>query len=813
MPAVVKRRTSDARVRSAVAIGLALVIAAAIGVAPASASAKTLFTPRVGSALGLEPAAGGPEIAAAPSVPVVYHGGLVMRDVTIHTVWWAPAGHAFDGSPGFFVPGYEAMIEQFFTDVAAASGTPGSIFSVLDQYGDHTGPGSYDIHYSAAADSVTDTDAYPRRADQCASPEGVATCVTDLELQREVDKLIGPAAPGERGLSNIWFVLLPPDVDTCSSDDVCGTNSYAGYHSEFDLGHGLTIYGSIPDPLIELTPGPGSDPEGNPEAESTIDTLAHETIEAITDPVGNAWMDPNGYETADKCETGPQDGTPLGYAADGSPYNQLINGHEYLIQDIWSDAREGCVQSSSVTTTTLPRQVIDLRQFSAQVSGDTGRPGRLPVGVGLARGGELVALARGVTRPDGSWGPLTLRGAHGAPHAVGDDRDEIEVSYGSGRGAPAPDLIETGDGGNPFTESGYTGWFDLDNGYAVQSAGGQSRVLLGPCGQTGVLSLRIGAALTEPPAQLCGTETDAAIVPVSHLSSGTPVTLTSEDNRGVSFVNPPGALVAMTISLGEPDSVSGLGNADVLFTPTGFPTCAAYLRVRAVSCSGLVPGARYALGRLHAGAGADGTIFVADPGLRGGQVLTLTDAAGRRLTSLHVARLRVHIVGNETVVGSGTCQPGEYWGPPVTHPPNSSGVTYGIAGTGTVCPADGSAAGLPTADIAQTDEFSGGQTITAVPQIESTAPLDDETLYGSFVASAQSGLPAANGAVAATGAPISLTITPAGSRHPVFSSPNVDSAAGVGVPALAPGGYTATWVLHDANGDTRTTTTRFTDEA
>jgi hypothetical protein len=35
----------------------------------------------------------------------------------------------------------------------------------------------------------------------------------------------------------------------------------------------------------------------------------------------------------------------------------------------------------------------------------------------------------------------------------------------------------------------------------------------------------------------------------------------------------------------------------------------------------------------------------------------------------------------------------------------------------------------------------------------------------------------------------------------------------VEVRALAPGPYVATWVLHDAAGDTRTIITRFADEA
>ena len=181
-------------------------------------------------------------------------------------------------------------------------------------------------------------------------------------------------------------MFLPPDVDTCTQPGQCATTVFAGYHSEFDLGNGPTVYVPVPDPLVEFTPPPGSDPEGNPEAESTIDTVAHETEESITDPYGTAWMDPNGLEVADKCETGPQQGTPLGYAPDGSPYNQIVNGHEYLVQDMWSNAASGCVQGSTATGSALPLHTVNLRQFSSYVSGSTGVPGRLSV--------EVVAAAR-----------------------------------------------------------------------------------------------------------------------------------------------------------------------------------------------------------------------------------------------------------------------------------------------------------------------------------------------------------------------------------------------------------------------------------
>jgi hypothetical protein len=271
------------------------------------------------------------------------------------------------------------------------------------------------------------------------------------------------------------------------------------------------------------------------------------------------------------------------------------------------------------------------------------------------------------------------------------------------------------------------------------------------------------------------------------------------------------------VSLGEPNSISAVANRHVTFTPTGFPACTAFTRIRTVRCSGLVPHAAYHLlnhGHTlgHGRAGSAGAVTVGGLSLRGGEVVTLVNGAGRRLTSLHVAHLRVDLIGDQTVVASGSCQAGDYWGPPVTKVPVSSAVGLGIGGSGTVCPSTGHAKGLSAADLAQTDDFSGGQTVTQVPQIESTAPIQDETLYGSFVASAQSGLPGPHGAISATGVPVALTITRAGSGRRVFHAGNVDTPRGVAVPALAPGPYVATWVLHDAAGDTRTVTTRFVDQ-
>jgi hypothetical protein len=109
---------------------------------------------------------------------------------------------------------------------------------------------------------------------------------------------------------------------------------------------------------------------------------------------------------------------------------------------------------------------------------------------------------------------------------------------------------------------------------------------------------------------------------------------------------------------------------------------------------------------------------------------------------------------------------------------------------------------MPADTIAQTDERSGGATKIDLPTVADTSPMDGESVHGEFIAVAES----SGGPL-----PISVSIAPSSGGSPVFTAANADTAAGVEVPALSPGSYTATWTVSDPNGDTRTQTTQFTD--
>src|SRR5205823_1209187 len=112
---------------------LAAIFFVAFGALAPAAWAATTFHPRIAGALGLVPPANRHgqlstgDVASGALTPVTYHSGAVMAGgITIHTIFWAAPGFAFQGSPGGGVPTYEGLIQQFLGDVAADNGSAGS---------------------------------------------------------------------------------------------------------------------------------------------------------------------------------------------------------------------------------------------------------------------------------------------------------------------------------------------------------------------------------------------------------------------------------------------------------------------------------------------------------------------------------------------------------------------------------------------------------------------------------------------------------------------------------------------------------------
>ena len=559
----------------------------------------------------------------------------------------------------------------------------------------------------------------------------------------------------------------------------------------------------------------------------------------MTDPEGAGWMDPNGFEVGDKCEFG-QNGTPLGFAANGSPYNQVINGHEYLFQEMWANVGDsgnpGCVQATDHHG--QPAAASAGQPAPVQLHGDRQRQ---PVARRRRRRpGKPASRRRRRERGHGRQGidhdrrQRQLVGVAGRARASATTATRSTSTY-SGAGAPTPShqVIQTGNGGDPFNEAGWMGWFTMDAG----SSATNSTLTLAPCFQTGQLSAFLNSTALASPTDYCNTQTDSAAVPAPAARPADRFSWTSNDNRAFQDPSAPipnlqGGLVSLTAPVGEPGSVfcspesspcTPPFTALSFFTPGGFPSCTADLELQEVGCTGLVPNRTYVLsdGRQRASGTADssGTIIEQLAAPRG-SIVTLANGS-RTLTALHVARIRVDLLGDAASVLSGRCQPGDYWGDPPATPPTSAAAGTptsadggGSALTGMICPLNGSADGLPTAALAQTDELSGGLTETEVPEIVDTSPIDGESLYGKFTALAESGLLLPDNTLLPTNAisRISLQILTADGATQVFKAGNVATSKGVTVTGLAPGSYLALWTLTDQNGDTMSLGTRFTEQ-
>jgi len=369
-------------------------------------------------------------------------------------------------------------VKQFLTDAAAASGTTSNVFSVLREYGQQTGaatavPGSYSIAYDAMSDSTEDVDPYPSSGG-CASPSGAPTCLTDAQVQAEIDAV---APTDERGLGNLWFVLLPPNVDECITAGSCGTNTFAGYHEAMDRAGGVTIYGVIIDPIVEIVPGRAAIPRviPTPRRRSTPSP----TRPSRPSPIPRHRLGgPQRLRGRRQVRGGPADREPARLRRERLALRPTHRRPRVPDPGDVVERRRGLRTAhdpNRITAAAPPGRPDAVqqhaeRQHRLQHARCGGRRRRLSRASGQSTGATTPA-STGATSPAGSGATpprnpfatkvvqaSTTTNANGAwslslaPFAVGDDRDLIKVTYA---GAPLlPDFITTGNGGDPFAEAG-----------------------------------------------------------------------------------------------------------------------------------------------------------------------------------------------------------------------------------------------------------------------------------------------------------------------------------------------------------------------
>ena len=241
------------------------------------------------------------------AVNLTYHGGDVINTAKVVCIFWGPTW-ASGGSDNSRATTIQAFRNQLGTS---------SHYSMLTQYYD-----SAYINTTNLAGSQPDwfdtTNALPSTGN-----------VTDSVVQAEVKRYI--SAHGYNG-STIYEVFLPKYVpgttklvySSDGSSTSCGGPglAYCAYHSSYSSTSGYVKYSIEPYPSCS-----GCQVSGWTVVQNMTHFMVHETREAVTDALGNAWYDSSGYEADDKCA-----------------WTGLFISNGYGYQPEWSNAAGGCVQ-------------------------------------------------------------------------------------------------------------------------------------------------------------------------------------------------------------------------------------------------------------------------------------------------------------------------------------------------------------------------------------------------------------------------------------------------------------------------------------
>jgi hypothetical protein len=312
--------------RRAVILGAvgAVCAASAVSVSSALAAPPTPSHP-AGKELGVVPARGKAG-KLGTSQNLTYHNGPVMHTNKVYAIYWVPPGYTVDS-------GYESLINRYFGDVAAANGQTSNVYYSDTQYYDTTGSIAY---ASSFAGSYVDTSPLP--ASGC-KDSYTSVCVTDAQLQSEITRVI-KANGWTPNSSTEFFMFTAKGIGSCDGSSSCAFSQYCAYHSWIGSGSTATVYANMPyADTVPAACDAGQHPN-NDDADATINVTSHEHNESITDEQGSAWFDRRGYEDGDKCAW--NFGTALGSDGYGQ-YNQVINGHDYYLQQEWSNHSSGCV--------------------------------------------------------------------------------------------------------------------------------------------------------------------------------------------------------------------------------------------------------------------------------------------------------------------------------------------------------------------------------------------------------------------------------------------------------------------------------------
>jgi hypothetical protein len=240
-------------------------------------------------------------VGGAPLPHLINHGGPVLGDVQVVPIYWGLVWATLATKTNVTLA---QELNHFFDFILTSP-----YMDLLAEYSTSTTK----IHHGSRLPSHTITNSQPGTA----TPTGRQ--VTDAQIQTAlrgwIDSKVVPATTA----NTLYFIFLPPNVVSLSfGQQSCGSPvGFCGYHSNV----GNAFYAVIPFASCG----------GCEFAGDFLDTLtevsSHELAEAVTDPEGTTWFDPNpapGEEIGDICN------------------RQTVRMGGFLVQTEWSNAQGVC---------------------------------------------------------------------------------------------------------------------------------------------------------------------------------------------------------------------------------------------------------------------------------------------------------------------------------------------------------------------------------------------------------------------------------------------------------------------------------------
>jgi hypothetical protein len=291
--------------------------------------------------------------AQAQGPSFTYHGGPVMGRSTTYAVFWLPAGQHFE--PAGDDARFESRIRSFLGDVG---GTP--YYKVLTEYSKSRKSkvkGGPIRNASTFGGSYLDTTPYGH--DGSTGDPLPAAGFRDA-VTRAIQANGWTAGP-----TSVFFVYTAANVQVCGfpirlppgipQTQVCTFQSASTFATcsatdSFKLGSRTVLYGMLAVSSAMCALDPAVSPIGDSHADAMVAETDALLVNAVTDPLGNAWNFGSRF---------------LGIASPCDGDRVSLQGHAYFLPDLWSKAAKRCVNSR-------PPKPATPELFDSQVDYHTG---------------------------------------------------------------------------------------------------------------------------------------------------------------------------------------------------------------------------------------------------------------------------------------------------------------------------------------------------------------------------------------------------------------------------------------------------------